>query len=481
MLTCPSAVMQPLSLLDACAALLATVVVAQSLTLGAIQAIRIRESARQESRLRGDAYRRGMPWSGSPPGAAVWLLMALILAAAVALGDVVQHLGLSLLSHWLSPVHTAALLMLGPALWFYALSVTQSPHETLPTWKRFALHSAPAALLALTMAVQVMRNPWAIEIESEVRSWSEVLVLIPIAAQILAYLGAVVWRVSRQRRLLEAQFSRLEHRKLHWLQAAAVVFALLVVVWVVTWTLPVSVSNILTNGLLALDVALLGVFGARQQNVFAARPWIDPASATPTSFKSADEASDRSLSPELASDDASGNAAATLAYVTPQEVTRPEPVGQGSKYAKSALPASIAAEMAERLERCVTVDKPYLECDLTLGELAEAIGVTSHQLSQVLSTQLGLSFFEYVNGLRVEAVKATLSRPQSAGRPLLEIALECGFGSKSAFNEAFRRATGMSPSEYRRALPASAAPTVPVERGNAAETSPSGQLQSVRS
>lgn len=98
--------------------------------------------------------------------------------------------------------------------------------------------------------------------------------------------------------------------------------------------------------------------------------------------------------------------------------------------------------MAQRLERCVTVDKPYLECDLTLGELAEAIGVTSHQLSQVLSTQLGLSFFEYVNGLRVEAVKATLSRPQSAGRPLLEIALECGFGSKSAFNAAFKRATG---------------------------------------
>lgn len=473
--------MHPLSLIDACAALLATVVVAQSLTLGAIQAIRIREFARQENRLRSDAYRHGEPWADSPPTAAVWLLIALILAAAVALGDVVQHLGLSLLSHWLSPFHTAALLLLGPALWFYALSITQSPPEKPPTWKRFALHSVPAALLALTMALQVMRNPWAMDVEREVRSWSEVLVLIPIATQILAYLGAVVWRVSRQRRLLEAQFSRLEHRKLHWLQAAALVFALLVVVWIVTWTLPLSVSNILTNGLLALDVALLGVFGARQQNVFAAQPWIDPSSAARTSLKSDDRVGHSSLSPQLATDYASGIPAAIHADITQEEASGPAPIGQAGKYAKSALPPSVAAEMAERLERLVTDDKPYLECDLTLSDLAEAIGITSHQLSQVLSTQLGLSFFEYINGLRVEAVKATLSRPQSVGRPLLEIALECGFGSKSAFNEAFKRATGMSPSEYRRALPASAAQVMPAEPGDAAETSLRGQLQSVRS
>jgi AraC-like DNA-binding protein len=82
----------------------------------------------------------------------------------------------------------------------------------------------------------------------------------------------------------------------------------------------------------------------------------------------------------------------------------------------------------------------------------------------VLSTRLGLSFFDYINGLRVEAVKATLARPQSVGRPLLEIALECGFGSKSAFNEAFKRATGMSPSMYRRSLPASAVALQVLER-----------------
>lgn len=44
----------------------------------------------------------------------------------------------------------------------------------------------------------------------------------------------------------------------------------------------------------------------------------------------------------------------------------------------------------------------------------------------------------------------------AAGRPLLEIAPECGFGSKSAFNQAFEPASCMSPSAYRKSLPASA-------------------------
>ena len=98
-------------------------------------------------------------------------------------------------------------------------------------------------------------------------------------------------------------------------------------------------------------------------------------------------------------------------------------------------------------------DKPFLENDLTLADLARRVDATPHQLSQLFSQHLQETFFDHINRHRVDAVKATLARPQAAGRPLLEIALECGFGSKSAFNDAFRRRTGMNPSEYRRRQP----------------------------
>ena len=127
------------------------------------------------------------------------------------------------------------------------------------------------------------------------------------------------------------------------------------------------------------------------------------------------------------------------------------------KYARSALADDTAQALRTRLQHVMDSDQPFLENDLTLADLAQRVGATPHQLSQLFSQHLGETFFDFINRHRVDAVRLTLSRPQAAGRPLLEIALECGFGSKSTFNDTFRRLTGMSPGAYRRQQPGAAA------------------------
>lgn len=436
------------STLDVFAALTAMIVVAQSLTLGAIQALRIHDGAAHAAAARADAHRRGLP---APPGLTTpgsWLLLTLALAALLAFGDLVEHLGLSLAAYWLSPAHDAALLLVGPAMWFYAMAITCQPDEAPPTWRRLARHAAPAGVLAAVLAAGVVLDPLNVPPASGQRSAVEVIVLLPIAAQILVYLAAVVRRVRQQKSQLEERFSSVQHRQLRWLEVGAWTFALLVLAWTGSWGLPVAASNIITNGLLAVDVAVLGIFGARQRNVFAASPWLGDVSVLRLADRQHPVEAPQPRSAEVAGADTSDAPDALPAEDDGQPVA--------GKYAKSAMAPALAQEIAERLGRHVEVDKPYLECDLTLGDLAASVQATPHQLSQVLSTCLGLSFFDYINGLRVEAVKATLARPQSIGRPLLDIALECGFGSKSAFNEAFKRGTGMSPSAYRKSLPAAA-------------------------
>lgn len=122
------------------------------------------------------------------------------------------------------------------------------------------------------------------------------------------------------------------------------------------------------------------------------------------------------------------------------------------KYARAALSDARAAALRDTLAQVMADDKPYLQNDLALPELAAALQATPHELSQLLTQHLGETFYDFVNRHRVEAVKAELSRPRSAARPLLEVALECRFGSKSAFNDAFKRQAGTSPSEYRRRI-----------------------------
>ncbi len=61
-----------------------------------------------------------------------------------------------------------------------------------------------------------------------------------------------------------------------------------------------------------------------------------------------------------------------------------------------------------------------------------------------------MNFFQFVNRYRIEEAKRRLVDPKSSHMNVLGIATECGFSSKSAFNDAFRDTVGMTPSEFRK-------------------------------
>jgi transcriptional regulator GlxA family with amidase domain len=121
------------------------------------------------------------------------------------------------------------------------------------------------------------------------------------------------------------------------------------------------------------------------------------------------------------------------------------------------LPEDQATTLLERLDQVMDLEKPWLESELTLPQLAERTGMTPHQLSQLINSRLGMTFFDFVNARRVTEVQRCLADPAYDAQPILEIALAAGFNSKSAFNAAFRQHAGTTPSLYRRAARAPAA------------------------
>jgi AraC-like DNA-binding protein len=116
-------------------------------------------------------------------------------------------------------------------------------------------------------------------------------------------------------------------------------------------------------------------------------------------------------------------------------------------YAKSPLGARVRERIRCKLEATLARDSIYKRNDLTLGALSEALNESPHYVSQVISQDLNTSFHELISGHRVlEAQRLLRAAPDET---VLSIAMSVGFNSKSAFNTAFRRVTGMTPSEYR--------------------------------
>lgn len=121
-------------------------------------------------------------------------------------------------------------------------------------------------------------------------------------------------------------------------------------------------------------------------------------------------------------------------------------------YKSSPLTLDDRKGMLTKLERVIREDKPYFDPDLTLSQLAQQSGIPIHHLSQILNTDIKQNFYNYINSLRIEEAKKMLSNPENRKLTILEILYEVGFNSKSVFNSAFKKYTGMTPTNYRKEM-----------------------------
>jgi AraC-like DNA-binding protein len=137
----------------------------------------------------------------------------------------------------------------------------------------------------------------------------------------------------------------------------------------------------------------------------------------------------------------------------PEPEPSPEPEAEvRKKYEKSTLPVETADEMLAKLKNYMEAEKPFLNSELGLPELATALSLSTHHLSQLINEGLNQNFFDFVNSYRIEEIKKQLHNPKLSHIKIEEIAFQNGFNSKSAFNTAFKKFTQTTPSQYRKEM-----------------------------
>jgi AraC-like DNA-binding protein len=121
-------------------------------------------------------------------------------------------------------------------------------------------------------------------------------------------------------------------------------------------------------------------------------------------------------------------------------------------YKSSALTTDDRTGMLKKLERVMLEEKPYLDPQITLSSLARLCNIPAHHLSQILNIDLKQNFYTYINLLRIEEAKKMLEDPGKRTITILEVLYDAGFNSKSVFNTAFKKHTGMTPTAYRQSV-----------------------------
>jgi AraC family transcriptional regulator len=122
------------------------------------------------------------------------------------------------------------------------------------------------------------------------------------------------------------------------------------------------------------------------------------------------------------------------------------------KYADSRIsaPSPLASHKIDhaRLRGVLDYVAMHLADDITVSDLAGVAGLSTFHFARMFTLAVGVSPYRYVSRMRLERAMAEIAEGKS---PLSKIAFDARFSSQASFTRAFRRATEMTPGEYRRA------------------------------
>ncbi|ARN75730.1 helix-turn-helix domain-containing protein [Oceanicoccus sagamiensis] len=331
---------------------------------------------------------------------------------------------------------------------FWQLDADQQRLLTTHLWS--FLGSSPSTE---TIIWGFMGGFWRILIESHFH-------MIFFVAQSAVYCFLVLKLIKGHNQRLELHFSSLEQMNLRWLRLLTISFLVFLVLLLLFNRIPLllnlyDVSAPLANAYAVLLVILfygLAVSALLQPSLI--RGVVQALESEPKWEK-------RQTHPPQVSNSEVSNAEVSNGEQEPSSeqesashthsiAVKEDEAESDGKYKRSKISNEDGQRSRIKLVEVMQEQELYLNPDLTLPELAEAAGLTAPQASQVLNGQMNQNFFSFVNSYRIDLARRMLLDPATAEMPIVELAFEVGFKSKSSFYDAFKRVTDMTPTQFKR-------------------------------
>lgn len=241
------------------------------------------------------------------------------------------------------------------------------------------------------------------------------ILLLGIAAQIFFYIGWSVWLLYKNKAQLLKLTQQHKNTSYYWLLFLALGLTAVMLFDLGIWLYMVALHQYpnllmlsLTASVLSLYSNTIAFFALLQPKVFIHDTRATPVRDTPKSSKT-----------------------------------------KSTELRKVELSPEAAAQLEHQLDTLIETHQPHLDDSISLAKLASLLGITRNQLSELLNIHKQTSFYDFLNDLRCKESVTLLRAPQT-DLSIIDIAYRSGFNSRNSFYTAFKKRTGLTPSQYKK-------------------------------
>ncbi len=298
------------------------------------------------------------------------------------------------------PLLSSSFLLFNPAFYLYVKSLTKESYKLKTI---HLLHLLP--FLAFKISAYFIQEPYTLTSFFKVDStlWYRLAFSFLSLVSWIFYNSASAVLVFNHRKKLKNEYSTLDAgRKMGWLLFVVVLYnlycgiAVAIGVFAVLMNVSLPVTPIYIYSAMLAFVYIFGFYGLIQKSVFV------------ENINGADD----------------------------------------EKYKKSTLTKIQKSKIKSKILDYFDTEKPHLNPEFSMSLLSEKLKIPKHQITEVLSIEIGKNFFTFVNEYRVEEVKKYLKNKRNL-YSIEAIGYECGFSSKSTFFTVFKKYTGLTPAAYK--------------------------------
>lgn len=120
------------------------------------------------------------------------------------------------------------------------------------------------------------------------------------------------------------------------------------------------------------------------------------------------------------------------------------------KYKTNKISNEDCQKLSEHLSNIMHREKPYINPELKLADLANLLNTSPHSMSFLFNQYLNKNYYDYINDYRIDEFKRLVYKDEYSKYTLSALAELCGFSSRASFFRYFKKATGITPNEYIR-------------------------------